>query len=611
MRSHSRFPVFSALILLHLLLPSAFSVAQRGWLTPFEISGFKSSPDFDETMRWLRRLDSASGWVSLQSFGVTPQGRELPLLILSSDGAFTPAEAKATGKSIVLIQAGIHAGEIDGKDAGMMLLREIAITKTLASLADHSIILFMPIFNLDGHERRSPYNRINQDGPDTMGWRVTANNLNLNRDYMKADAPEMRAWLRTFNAWAPDMLIDCHVTDGIDFQYNLSYAMEMYGNMHPAVAAWNQEAQYWFIDAMEKVGDPIVPYVFPRENNDLSKGLVDWASQPRLSTGYAAVRNRANLLIETHSLKPFKERVLSTYRLLQAVLEFIAARPGSLQEAVRKAETDDVRRFSSGDTTAFPLRFQASDVSQKITFKGYATELRKSELSGGSYIWWDHSRPQTVEIPLFDDVRPTLSVRPPRAYLIPQEWTAIVDVLRLHGVTLQRLTDATSVPCERTTFSKPVWRNKPYEGRITVAVESRMRPDTIGFPAGTYVVDLAQPSARAAINLLEADAPDSFVSWGFFNAIFEQKEYYEGYMMESIAPQMLRDNPALKLEFEQRLATDTAFAASPRARLDFFYERSLWYDQSLNVYPVVRCKNIDALPLIPEERWRRTSSITN
>lgn len=600
-----RLSVTPILLLFLLLFPGTPLRAQQGWLTHFEQSGFVATPDYARSMEWLRRLDSASAWISLQSFGSTPQGRALPLLVLSKDGAFTPEAARASGKDIVLIQAGIHAGEIDGKDAGMMLLREIAITRTKAALADHAIILFIPIFNVDGHERRSPYSRINQNGPEVTGWRVTANNLNLNRDYMKADAPEMRAWLRMFHAWKPDMLIDCHVTDGIDFQYNLSYAMEMYGNMHPAVAAWHRTLQYWFLDAMEKQGDPVFPYVFPREQSDIAKGVIDWASSPRLSTGYAAVCNRANLLIETHMLKPYKDRVIATYRMIEAVLSYVRAHPGTLRRAVRDAEEDDIRRFSSGDTTAFPLRFQAGDRAGSIRFKGYATELRRSVISGGSYTWWDHSKPQTVDIPLFNDVRTTVAVRPSRYYLIPQEWTDIADILSLHDVRLHRLAEETRLPVQRVRFSNPVWRNRPYEGRLPLTVQSQLVDDTVSWPAGTIVVDMAQSQGRVALNLLEADAPDSFVFWGFFNAIFEQKEYYEEYMMEALAPDMLRNDAALRNEFEKRVATDSAFAASPRARLDFLYQRSPWYDSSINLYPIARCMALPASLLLSEEQWKR------
>jgi hypothetical protein len=573
------------------------SPAQQGWLTDYEQSGGVATTSHARTIAYLERLDSASAWVDLQYFGITPQGRRLPLVVLSKHGHFSPQAARASGREVVLVQSGIHAGEIDGKDASLMLLREIAITGTLAELADEVIILFMPIFNLDGHERSSPYNRINQNGPEEMGWRTTAQNLNLNRDYMKADAPEMRAWLRAFNAWDVDMLVDCHVTNGIDFQYNASYGMEVYGNIAPPLGAWQRRLESAFLEGMEAAGDPLVPYVFPREDKDLSKGFVDWASAPRLSTGYAAVRNRGNLLIETHMLKPYKDRVTATYRLIVEVLRFMNRNAGDLREAITRAEDDDLRRITEADTTSFPLQFRSLGQDRTISFRGYASEIRRSEISGGNYPVWDHSRPITVEVPFHGDVRPVASAKLPRYYFIPREWNAVVDILRLHGVSLRRLAAETRVDVETAVFSNVRWRERPYEGRFTVSCTTTMRDDAIVYPAGTWVVDLAQPAMRVAVNLLEPDAPDSFLFWGFFNAIFEAKEYFEQHVMESIAADMLQRDPALREEFETKVEADSSFAASPRARLTFFYERSPWYDAKLNVYPVGRVMQNIALPL--------------
>jgi hypothetical protein len=583
--------------LIYLAVSTTVYGQEADWRTDYEISGGVASPDYAETMRYLRRLDSASRWIQLTSFGRTPQGRVLPLVILAKNGEFNPAEARATGKDILLIQAGIHAGEIDGKDAGMMLLREIAITGTLEELADSAIILFMPIFNLDGHERRSPYNRINQNGPEVMGWRTTAQNLNLNRDYMKADAPEMRAWLRCFNTWQPDMLIDCHVTDGIDFQYNLTYAMEVHGNMAPPVTAWERELEAYCIAGMEAFGDPIAPYAWPRERSDLRKGLVDWASPPRLSTGYAAARNRANLLIETHMMKPYADRVTATYRMLELVLRFVREHPGRLRDAVNRAEAQDLVRFANVDTTDVALAFRSAGGAREFRFRGYASEMRKSPISGTEHVWWDRSRPMEATIPLLDDVQPTVTVRPPLAYIIPQEWREVIDVLRLHDVKLHRLTAEATLPVETTVFSDPQWRDAPYEGRFTVTAQQRSRIDTMTFPEGTYVVNMAQASARAALHLLEPQAPDSFVYWGFFNAVFERKEYFEDYVMADIALEMYESDPALRAEFDQRLQADTAFAASPRDRLMFFYQRSPYWDVNKDVYPVRRLLIPQRLPM--------------
>lgn len=593
--------VHALAIILVLVLVHA-SPAQQGWLTDYERSGGLATPDYARTLSYIARLDSASEWIALRDFGTTPQGRRLPLVVLSRDGHFTPAAARESGQEVVLIQSGIHAGEIDGKDASLMLLRDIAITRTLEDLADEVIILFMPIFNVDGHERSGPHHRINQNGPEEMGWRTTARNLNLNRDFMKADAPEMRDWLRVFHDWKVDMLVDCHVTDGIDFQYNASFAMEVHGNIAPPLREWQNKLRNSFLRGMERAGDPLVPYVFPREDKDLSKGFVDWASSPRLSTGYAAVCNRGNLLIETHSLKPYKTRVTATYRLLVEVLRFMNEQAGELREAIAQAEEDDVRAVLDGDTTSFPLQFRSVGQNRNISFRGYEMERRASAISGAEYPVWHHDRPITVEVPFHGDVQPVLHVRLPRYYLIPREWDDIAALLQRHGVRLDRLAEATTIPVETVVFTEVKWRERPFEGRFPVTQQNTIRHDTITYPTGTWVVDLAQPAKRVAVNLLEPDAPDSFVFWGFFTAIFEPKEYFESSVMEPIAADMLRRDPALKAAFDAKLATDSTFAANPRARLHFFYERSPWYDRALNVYPVGRCMTPRQLHLRGDRR---------
>jgi len=584
----------------------------EAWITDYEKSGFVRTPGYEETVAYVRKLEGATEWLHLTSFGCTAQGRELPLVVLSSDEAFTPGEAHQTGKPVVLIQSGIHAGEIDGKDASLMLMRDMAVSGELQELSQHVIVLFVPIFNLDGHERKSRWNRINQNGPEEMGWRVTANNLNLNRDFMKADSPEMRSWLKLFNTWMPDMVIDCHVTNGIDFQYNLSYSMENYENSPIPVVEWQKKLEHACIRGMKERGDPICPYVFPRENKDISLGMSAWASPPRFSTGYAAIRNRAALLIETHMLKPYKARVTATYRLLVEVLEFIGSDPESLRDAVSTADKETVQKFSAPqDSATFPLRFQGTGKYSTITFLGYASGLRKSTISGGEYRYWDHSRPEEMKIPYYNDIQPTLLVRPPMAYLVPQEWSDAVDILRLHGVRLGRLTRDTSLTVETYVFSEAEWRRRPYEGRHAIQrVRHSTRIDTLHYPAGTYLVRLDQPSAGAAIHVLEPDGPDSFVRWGFFDAVFERKEYFESYVMEDVGRQMLEADTALRAEYETRLAEDREFASSQRARMMFLYKRSPYFDRKMNVYPVGRHLRAVNLPAVPEKGYSRKMNIS-
>ncbi len=579
------------------------------WLTPYEKTNYLATPRFDETMKYCRQLEKSSSWIKVTSFGITPQGRELPLVVVSKEKSFTPERAKNSNKPIVLIQNGIHAGEIDGKDACLMLMRDMVITKHLSHLLDHCNILIMPIFNLDGHERFGPYNRINQNGPKEMGWRVTAQNLNLNRDYMKADAPEMRAWLSVFNSWLPDMVIDCHVTDGIDFRYDITYAMEMFENAPRSIVEWQKGVEKYFIDAVQKNGHMIAPYVFPREEKDLSKGLNIGAATPRFSTGYVAIRNRSALLIETHMLKNYRTRVEATYHLIKAALEYINQDPDALKKSVKESDEETVGEFWESSegvdhiplgkdaslAKSFPLRFEMSDKSSTTQFLGYKSESIKSEISGFEYTHWTHDS-INVTIPVFNKSTPSVTVIPPRLYLIPQEWQEIIAVLNAHGIKIDRLAKDIELEVESYKFKNAKWREQPYEGRHPVTFSKDAVKGKRFFSKGTYVVKLNQPAAKVAIHLLEPDGPDSFVGWGFFDAIFERKEYYETYVMEEVAKDMLQRDENLKKEFEAMLAADTTFAKNPRARLDFFYDHSPYADKQWNVYPVARYVGRGILP---------------
>lgn len=573
---------------LYLLLTTAlFSQAKDSLMTDYEASGYLRSPRHAQTVDYCRRLVKASPWMHYRRFGTSPQGRDLPLLIFSTDRAFTAQAARRTGKPVIMIQSGIHSGEIDGKDASFLLLRDL-IRGPLRDLASEAILLVIPIFNVDGHERQSPYNRINQNGPEEMGWRTTAANLNLNRDYLKADAPEMRSWLTLFNEWLPDLVVDIHVTDGIDFQYNLTYSMEMYANAPETVVRWQRGFETFAAREMQRSGDPIIPYVFLREDQDLSRGLITSAAPPRFSTGYVAIRNRAALLVETHMLKPYKARVTAVRNLLEHLLRYLRQERGALRTAVRLADQETERQFLSTPPSSFPLRFAPGDSSQPITFLGYEVEMQPGIISGKPWPRWRHDRPTTVTIPLFNSSRVTQSVLPPRAYIIPREFTEVLSILRLHGVRLHRFTRECRAEVETLVFSDPRWQATPYEGRRPLRVATHARRDTILVPAGSYAVLLNQPSAKAAIHLLEPEAPDSFVSWGFFDAFFEQKEYFEPWVMEEKARAMMDADSSLASAFRHRLASDSAFAANPRARLQYFYERSHWFDAQYMVYPIQR-----------------------
>jgi len=586
--------IFSFTLLLVFFASGLF--ADENWLTYYEQSNFQKTPRYAETIQFCRRLAEASPMVTYRSFGHSPQGRELPLLIVDRDGLNTPEAVRKAERTILFVEAGIHAGEIDGKDAGLMLIRDLAIYQQNLELLNGVTLLFIPIFNVDGHERFGPYNRINQNGPQEMGWRVTAQNLNLNRDFLKADAPEMQAWLRMFHRWLPDLLVDVHVTDGADYQYVVTYGVETGPHVALPLRTFTTDTLVPFLNqAMERDGFPMFPYIMFRDWSNVLSGLRAGAASPRFSTGYGAVQNRIFYLVETHMLKDYHTRVTATYHLLHHFLEF-ASRYGKMLQRVNRRSDALTAQHLAG--TFLPVRVSPSyQDSVMVDFLGVEFETVPSEISGGNWVIYHSDRPKTYRLPYFNTLKVIDSVQVPYAYLIPREWQLQISRLQLHGVKLYRLQRDTTLNVASYRFHHPRWRQTPYEGHHPVSFEVEPITERRFYPAGTVVVPLNQRTNRVIVNLLEPRAPDSFIAWDFWDVIFERKEYAEMYVLEKMAREMLRSDPELKKEFEAKIASDSTFARSPYQRLYFFYRRSPYWDRQKDLYPVGKLMQPCALPM--------------
>ena len=590
--------------------PGPASPANADWRTPAEISDYRTTPRYDETMAYVRRVAAAAPkQVRVTLFGKTGAGRDLVAVIVSRDGVFDPAALHQTNRPIVLIQNAIHAGEMDGKDSCLALLREMVVTKTQAKLLDRAVVVMLPIYNADGHERFGPYNRINQNGPEEMGWRTQARNLNLNRDYMKADAPETRALLKLFQAWLPDFFVDDHVTDGADYQYDTTYAIDSGPDVNPALARWIREQLKPYIEkSVSATGHVIGEYVGVGESNPRG-GLTVGQDAPRFSTGLMVLQNRPGFLVEMHMLKDYKTRVTGNYELLRALLEVINRDADALLRMNREADAATIRAGQQYDAAArFPLRLQATEASVPFHFLGYKRVVELSEVSGVPWTRFSHE-PENLDIPLHNELKATVTVAPPRAYIVPAQWTSVIDVLSAHELKMVRTTAPWSAEVETYRCSAK-WGERPYEGRHALAGISEFAPgsgtppltcervrEKMAFPAGSAVLPLDQRAAKVAIHFLEPQGPDSAVAWGFFDAIFEQKEYGESYVLEKLARDMMAKDANLKAEFEQKVASDKEFAADPRARLNFFFRHSPWWDPQIGLYPVGRLTSLEGAPL--------------
>jgi len=600
------------LCLLSALLALPMAAKAADWTTPAEASRFKTTPSYAETHAYLERLAAAApDKIKLTRFGVSPEGRDLMLVIAANGGEFTHEAARASGKQILFVQAGIHAGEIEGKDAGLMLLRDLVLDeksagartsagKNFSHALDHTILIYAPIFNVDGHENSSPYMRINQNGPAEMGFRATAQNLNLNRDYLKADAPEMRDWLALWNAWLPDFLVDVHTTDGADYQYDLTWFTEDWAPLDTGVKAWQNDVlkkrifplveKHSFSDDSPQVdrrGHRLGPYLDLKDHHDITQGIVNAYYSPRFATGYVPLHNRAALLVETHMLKPYATRVRATYDLIAAILDEFRAHPGELRRAVEAADRATIARAAGAD---YAVAFKAADKPDTLQLKGVAFKQTHSDISNDTWTQYDPAKPQTMAVPFWRDLVATQSVALPAAYLVPAGWPDIIAKLRQHGLRVEIMTKPLTLSVQGTQLDAPRWANTPFEGRVMLR-EFKASPQTWTqtFAPGAAIVALDQRAANVAVHLLEPEAPDSLLRWGFFNAVFEQKEYADARVLERLARDMLAKDPALKAEFEARLRDDAAFAKDASARLEFFYRRSPWYAaQHVGRYPVVR-----------------------
>lgn len=555
--------------------------ASDPWATPFEKSGGLESPTYTETMAWLEKLANESAYLTMTNEGISEQGRIIHLVIASLDQDFSASELSTSKKPLILIQAGIHAGEIDGKDAGMMLLRDIALgdKKELLTKAN---ILFIPILNVDGHERRSQFGRVNQRGPIEMGWRTNAQNLNLNRDYTKLETAGIKTIANIINNYDPDLYIDVHVTDGADYQYDITYGYVATGGYSPAISSWLSTAFQPEVDqALKAMGHIPGPLLFAANGNDFSSGNIAFSFSPRFSHTYGDIRHMASILIENHSLKPFEQRVLGTYVFLEQAINSLGDHFESLQAAV-KSDSNQPK-----ESIAVKFKFREA-LADSMQFLGVASSKVKSEITGAEYVKWE-GKPITQVVPsLLMDV-PELSVPVPKAYWVPAEWGNVIEKMKQHGIEFETLTESKELKLEFSTVENYKMGTQPYEGMMRVqSSELNRQYKTLSLNPGSVRIKTDQPLGELIVILMEPESVDSFFQWGYFNTTFTQTEYMETYIMEPLIARMLAEDSDMKKRFEDKKVAEPDFAKSPRAIYQWFYAQTPYFDQNWKVIPVGR-----------------------
>lgn len=583
--------LFLSLFLLISLPSFGQQVSNKEFLTYYETHGFNETPRYAQTVEFSKFLASNSSMISYLSIGTSPQGREIPLLILDKDGLTNPSEIRAKGRSVILAQAAIHAGEPDGKDAGLMLIRDIAIYNKYTGILDSVSLLFIPIINVDGHEDFGTHYRINQNGPLEVGARVTAQKYNMNRDFIKADAPETRALLKLYGQWMPELFIDIHVTNGADFQYVSTYGLDHCGFLPPNLLNWSTNVyEAKLKEKMKNSNFPIFPYFEFNNYNNPNAGVLPDNFPPQYSNGYASANNRLGLLIENHIYKPYKERVTSAYLMLKHSMEIIGSNSYSLQNEIIAADNYVASQSLAKDS--LPLMFNHNHKeSSLVDFLAWETVTETSDLTGARWTYSNRNSPVTIKMPFFTSYNEDLKIKLPYAYIIPQEQIATIELLDIHSIKYEKIVADTIYNAQTYRFINPEWSKFPYEGRITLKSDFSEQTESVKCNAGDIIVYTNQPKVKIVAHMLEPKSPTSLVYWGFYNCYARPTTEFWIRLnyMEVKGRELLAKDPELRKEFELKKQQDKQFASNPDAILQFFMTKvRANIEQDANRYPVIK-----------------------
>lgn len=550
--------------------------------THFEKSNGLETATYQQTIKFYYNLAEVYPEISIKAIGETDSGEPLHLVTLNLDAVFDFSKIKEHDKRILLINNGIHPGESDGIDATMMLIRDIVQGKIEAP--KKTVLATIPIYNIGGSLNRNSTTRTNQNGPKEYGFRGNARNYDLNRDFIKCDTKNARTFARIFHLVKPDVFIDNHVSNGADYQYTLTHVFTQHNKMG------NDLGDYIHTEIMptlkqkllEKNWD-ITPYVNVF-NQVPEEGFSQFMDYPRYSTGYATLFNCLGVMVETHMLKPYKQRVEGTYELMKSMIDITEEQGDKISELRNSA----LANFQSKKT--YPLDW-IMDTTKKTTlnFKGFEGHFIESKITGANRLKYDRTKPFTKKISYQNYFKPSLEVKIPDAYIIPQGWHNVIDLLKLNAVKMHVLERDSTITVESYKIEDYKTREMPFEGhylhyKVTVSKNNQ----NITFKKGDVIIKTAQPSFRYIIETLEPQAPDSFFNWNFFDTILQQKEWVSPYVWEDLALKILDKNPKLKVEFEEKKKNEKDFADQWYSQLDWIHKQSKYYEKAHLQYPIYR-----------------------
>ena len=551
-------------------------------LTSFEKSDGKESADYFEAINWYKSLSKKSSEIKIIEMGTTDAGYPLHLILISHDRTFNPSQWHTKKKVVILINNGIHAGEPDGIDANMMLTRDIINNKII--LPDNVTVAIIPVYNIGGCLNRNNTSRVNQNGPNEYGFRGNSQNLDLNRDFTKNDSRESKSFATIFHYLNPDIFIDNHVSDGADYQHTMTLLTTQYDKLEENLGSWLKDIfEPSIYTNMSKKGWDLIPYV-DFEFTNLDDGMNMFYDPPRYSSGYAALFNTLSFVPETHMLKPYKQRVKSTYDLM---ISFIEEAHLHASEIIQKRKEANEKGLIKKQISLKWLPQQTK--FKEIIFKGYEKDSSLSEATGLQKYFFNHNKPFTRKIKFYNHFQAVDNVELPTAYIIPYGWQDVIERLKINGVKLEQLKKDSLINVTAYHIESYKSSARPYEKHHkNYEVKTSFSSIYLKFLKGDYIIKMNQSANRYLAEMLEPNGDDSFFAWNFFDGILQQKEGYSDYRWEDIAAEVLKKDSLLREKLENKKKTDSAFAIDASQILDFIYKNSPYYEKVHMRYPVFR-----------------------
>ena len=550
-------------------------------LTPFEQSTDKNyTATYAQVIAYYQKLAQQYPQMKLINYGTTDVGYPLTLVVLSRDKVFNPALIKQQNKRVLLINNGIHPGEPEGIDASMMLARDVLKKNALPK---NVVICMIAVYNIGGCLNRG-VSRINQNGPRAYGFRGNYRNLDLNRDFIKADSKNALAFEQILNTWNPEVFLDNHTSDGADYQYVMTLIETQKDKQNAILAEYTSKTlSPELYKRMKASGYEMTPYV-ESEDKSPDNGIVSFLETPRFATGYTSQHNIISYITETHMLKPFDKRVYATYGFMRALIDIVTRDAGQIGELKHKAD----EQVKQQKTFALNWDLDTGHVDS-LTFKGYTAGYKNSEVSGLPRLFYDRSKPYTKTIKYYDNYKASITADKPLAYVIPQAWGKIIELFKLNNVAMQRLKHDTTLNLQMYYIADYKTPQRPFEGHY---LHSNVKLNPVNakvkFYAGDYVVYTNQSLNRYIVETLEPQGVDSFFAWNFFDSILSEKEYFSDYVYEDIAAAELKQNPELRKKLDDEKAIEPKLAASAAAQLNFVYRNSPYFEKTYLRYPVGR-----------------------